>query len=182
MPHYRRANTPGGTFFFTVVTHRRRLLFHKPEIREILRHVVNTVRNKHPFTSDAWVLLPDHMHCIWSLPGGCSNFSLRWSLIKSGFSKRMGHWFHTGEGMNASRVKHRESNIWQRRFWERQIRNENEYSACMDYIHYNPVRHGWVQRVADWPHSTFHRYVRMGVYPEDWGGVVEDEDRWELGE
>ena len=182
MPHYRRAKTPGGTFFFTVVTNRRRLLFHKPESREILRRVVHEVRNNYPFTIDAWVLLPDHMHCIWTLPEGCSNFSLRWSLIKAGFSKRTCHLFHTEDWMNASRVKHRESAIWQRRFWERQIRDEKEYSACMDYIHYNPVRHGWVQRVADWPHSTFHRYVRMGVYPEDWGGVVEDGDRWEWGE
>lgn len=164
MPNYRRAKTPGWTFFFTVVTYRRRLLFHKAEARQLLHEAVEKVRHRHPFTIDAWVLLPEHMHCIWTLPEESADFSIRWNLIKAGFSKRAKSLFHVEAWVNASRRKHRESTMWQRRFWEHQIRDDEEYRVYMDYIHFNPVKHGWVARVVDWPHSTFHRYVRLGVY------------------
>ena len=170
MSNYRRAITPGGTFFFTVVTYRRRHLFEQPENRQILREVVQTVRQRHPFIINAWVLLPEHMHCIWTLPQENSDFSVRWSLIKSGFSRRAKAFCHLEEWMNDSKRKHRETTIWQRRFWEHQIRSDDEYQTYMDYTHFNPVKHGLVQQVVDWPYSTFHRSVKQGLYPENWGG------------
>ncbi|MCP4346921.1 MAG: transposase [Desulfobacterales bacterium] len=136
----------------------------------MLREAVEWVRQRHPFFIDAWVLLPDHMHCIWTLPEQDTDFSKRWSLIKSNFSKRAKAMLHNPEWMNVSKLKHRESTIWQRRFWEHLIRDDEDYRIHMDYIHYNPVRHGLVNRVRDWPYSTFHRYVRKGIYSENWGG------------
>lgn len=138
MANYRRAWVPGGTFFFTVVTYRRRFVFDHPKSRQILYDVVQEVRQRHPFSIDAWVLLPEHLHCIWTLPDESCNFSVRWSLIKSGFSKRARPLLHVQEWMNDSRLKHRESTIWQRRYWEHLIRSDEEYQAYMDYIHYNP--------------------------------------------
>jgi len=181
MPRYRRADTPGGTYFFTVVTYRRREVLTKPESRRILREVITAVKQQHPFNVDAWVLLPDHMHSIWTLPPGDKEFSKRWGMIKAGFSKRAKILLHRDEWMNASKAKRRECTIWQRRFWEHQIRNEDDYRRHMDYLHYNPVKHGLVERVIDWPYSTFHRYVQNGVYAEDWCGVVEL-DAGEIGE
>ncbi|ADW18511.1 hypothetical protein Despr_2370 [Desulfobulbus propionicus DSM 2032] len=169
MPNYRRAITPGGTFFFTVVTYRRRLLFDHPEARRILRQTVREVQSRYPFIIDAWVLLPDHLHCIWTLPPDDADFSLRWNRIKSTFSKQAKSLFHNEQWVSDSQRKHRESTIWQRRFWEHRIRNEDEYRIGTDYIHYNPVKHGWANQVADWPFSTFHRSVRAGIYPVDLG-------------
>jgi putative transposase len=182
MPNYRRVRISGGTFFFTVVTYHRRHIFDRPESRDALREVVHDVRQWHPFTIDAWVLLPEHLHCIWTLPKENSDFSLRWGLIKSGFSKRTSALFHVEQWMNDSKIKHRESTIWQRRFWEHQVRNDAEYRAYMDYIHYNPVKHGHVKSVVDWPYSTFHRYVKSGVYPEHWGGTIVEADGYRFGE
>ena len=182
MPNYRRADTPGGTFFFTAVTYRRRLLFDHPEARHILWETVQEVRGEHPFTIDAWVMLPDHMRCIWTLPLDDADFSLRWNRIKSTLSKRSKSLFHVDEWMNDSRRKHREATIWQRRFREHQIRDEAEYQVYMDYTHYNPVKHGWVHRMADWPFSTFHRYVEAGSYPVDWGGQEQETARNQFGE
>ena len=182
MANYRRARTAGGTFFFTVVTYRRRRLFHKQESRDILREVIQDVRQRHPFIIDSWVLLPEHMHCIWTLPEDSFDFSMRWSLIKSGFSKRAKTLFHVDEWMNDSKQKHRETTIWQRRFWEHQIRDDEEYRAYMDYIHFNPVKHGLVNRVFDWPYSTFHRCVRSGIYPDDWGSGIYEAPEHGVGE
>lgn len=182
MANYRRACEPGGTFFFTVVTCRRGIIFDKPESRRILREIVQEVRQRRPFTNDAWVLLPEHLHCIWTLPKETSDFSARWGLIKSGFSKRTRSLFHVEEWINDSKLKHRESTIWQRRFWEHQIRTEEEYQAYMDYIHYNPVKHGLVRSALDWPYSTFHRYVRLGIYPENWGGEIIEASEHQFGE
>lgn len=169
MPVYRRAKTPGGTYFFTVVTYRRRPIFTKSQSREILRQVIHGVRQSHPFTIDAWVLLPDHFHCLWTLPEGDADYSKRWGLIKSGFSKKAKQLFHHEEWMNQSKQRHRESTIWQRRFWEHHVRDEQDYRNHVDYLHYNPVKHGLVEHVEAWPYSTFHRYVEKGVYPKDWG-------------
>ena len=182
MPNYRRAKAIGGTFFFTVVTYRRRPILDQPASRQALRESVDEVRQKLPFSIDAWVLLPEHLHCIWTLPKETSDFSLRWGLIKSGFSKQVRDIFHIDELMNVSKIKHAESTIWQRRFWEHQIRNEDEYQAYMDYIHYNPVKHGHVDKVVDWPHSTFHRYVKLGIYTEQWGGVKSEANNLQFGE
>ncbi len=170
MPNYRRLHTPGGTDCYTFVTYRRRGILIEPECREILREVINKVRGEHPFAIAAWVLLPDHLHCIWRLPAGDSDYSKRWGLIKAGFSKQARPLLHRNAWMTESKKKHRERTIWQRRFWEHEIRDEVDYRRHVDYLHYNPVKHGLVNRVGDWPYSTFHRHVYEGSYPTDWGG------------
>ena len=170
MSNYRRAQTPGGSYFFTVVTYRRQPLLVDPESRRILRTIIQQVRKEYPFTIDAWVLLPEHMHCMWTLPTGDADYSKRWGLIKAGFSKATQALLKRPEWINRSKAKHRESTIWQRRFWEHQIRDQEDFNRHMDYIHWNHVKHGHVSRVADCPFSTFHRYAAQGVYPPDWTG------------
>ena len=170
MSEYRRARVPGGTYFFTVVTYRRQGFLTAPESREALRDAIADVRKVLPFSVDAWVLLPDHLHCIWTLPEGDQDFSKRWGMIKAGFSKRVKNHLHHESWMTASKRKHRESTLWQRRFWEHVIRDETDYRAHVDYVHFNPVKHGLTKRVCDWPFSTFHRYLERGVYTADWGG------------
>jgi len=169
MPDYRRYRLPGGTYFFTV-----NLLQCYPNdllVRhiDILRSEVRAVREKRPFVIDAWVVLPDHLHCVWTLPQGDDDFTNRWRLIKQGFSKAL----PITERRSAVRMARGERGIWQRRFWEHAIRNETDYAAHIDYCHINPFKHGYVQRVADWPYSTFHRDVERGIYPLDWAGDLE---------
>jgi putative transposase len=169
MSRFRRAAT-GSTFFFTVVSHRRQPILCTEPIRSTLRHATERVRDLHPFAIDAWVLLPDHLHCIWTLPDGDHDFSTRWSQIKHHVSFVCGQ-ACAGGAVSASRRKHRDANVWQRRFWEHQIRDDIDLERHMNYIHFNPVKHGLVASAAEWPYSTFHRYVKAGVYPLDWGGV-----------
>jgi putative transposase len=119
-----------------------------------------------PFGIDAIVILPDHLHCLWTLPPGDADYSVRWARIKQAFSRRI-PW---GERRRASRIAKRERGLWQRRCWEHSIADSDDLKHHVDYIHYNPVKHGHVDSVVDWPHSSFHRYVRMGVYPPDWAG------------
>ncbi|HEY5602579.1 MAG TPA: transposase [Gammaproteobacteria bacterium] len=171
MPQYRRSKIPGTAYFFTVVTHHRQPLLTEPKSRLSLRQTIMEVRFSHPFKVDAWVLLPDHMHCIWTLPENDHDFSKRWGLIKAGFTKKVGRLFYREELASDSRRDHREATIWQRRFWEHQIRDETDYQRHMDYIHFNPVKHGLVKQVKDWPYSTFHKYVANGLYPENWGDI-----------
>jgi len=173
MSNYRRARTYGGTYFFTVVTYKRQQFLTDEPFRSILRDSIETTRNQHPFTINSWVLLPDHLHCIWTLPDNDHNFSKHWGIIKARFSKHAKAFLHNNKWITSSKQKHRESTIWQRRFWEHQIRNEYDYQNHMDYIHYNPVKHKLVDRVADWPYSTFHRYAQQGIYPKDWGGNID---------
>ena len=166
MPDYRRAWHPGGTYFFTLnllQRHDNDLL-----IRHIdgLRTAVRKVRARYPFTIHAWVVLPDHLHCVIELPLGDADFAVRLRLIKIHFSKSI----PPGEQRSSVRVRRGERGIWQRRYWEHLIRDENDYRAHVDYVHINPVKHGLVTRVIDWPHSTFRRLVAEGVYPEDWAG------------
>ncbi len=169
MPNYRRSAVLGATYFFTVVTHRRQPILINPEARTVLRQVIDEVRQQHPFTIDAWVLLPDHMHCFWTLPDSDADYSRRWGMIKAGFTKQVKSLFQHDAWVGRSRQRHREGAIWQRRFWEHQIRDEVDFQRHVDYIHFNPVKHGWVAEVNAWPYSTFHRYVSEGVYPKDWG-------------
>ena len=169
MPDYRRYRLPGGTYFFTV-----NLLQRYPNdllVRhiDILRSEVRAVREKRPFVIDAWVVLPDHLHCVLTLPQADDDFTNRWRLIKQGFSTAL----PITERRSAVRMARGERGIWQRRFWEHAIRNETDYAAHIDYCHINPFKHGYVQRVADWPYSTFHRYVERGIYPLDWAGDLE---------
>jgi putative transposase len=163
MPQYVRAWIPGGTFFFTVALLERRrdlLVRHIDLLRECMRRV----RKTRPFRIEAIVVLPDHLHCIWTLPPGDSDFSTRWRLIKTAFAKDIPH----DERLSARRRKTGERGIWQRRFWEHAIRDDSDFAKHMDYIHFNPVKHGHAKSVVDWPYSSFHRYVREGVYPADW--------------
>jgi putative transposase len=131
------------------------------------RAAFDAVRVNHPFRADAVVVLPDHLHCVMTLPEGDADYATRWSLIKANFSRQV----EKNERITASREKRRERGIWQRRFWEHMIRDQDDFNRHVDYIHWNPVKHGWVSRVSDWPHSSFHDYVRRGIYPPDWGGT-----------
>ncbi len=168
MRNYCRAWVPGGTFFFTVVTRRRQPLFCDPAVRAALRDAIARTRQKHPFTIDAWVLLPDHLHCLWTLPPGDADYATRWAIIKRRTNLACRDTHRRIEWLTSSWQKHRESTLWQRRHWEHQTRDEMDFIRRADYQQRNPVKHGLGQRVADWPHSTFHREVQRGIYRADW--------------
>ncbi|WP_341938376.1 REP-associated tyrosine transposase [Marinimicrobium sp. C2-29] len=159
MPHYRRNYLPGGTYFFTVTLSDRQSDWLVQYI-STLRDAVRRVQQTRPFTIDAWCVLPEHLHAIWTLPAHDADYSNRWREIKKIFSKTV----------VASERLPRQIDIWQQRFWEHTIVDERDYRQHLDYVHFNPVKHGWVNRVQDWPYSTFHRAVREGLYPLDWGG------------
>ncbi len=165
MPQYIRAFVPGGTFFFTVVTLERRLQLLTRHITR-LHQAFAAVRAQKPFVMNAVVIMPDHLHCIWTLPTDDADFSSRWQAIKSRFSRAL----PACEHVSPRRAKKGERGIWQRRFWEHVIRDELDFERHADYIHYNPVKHGHARTVAAWPHSSFHRYVARGLYPLDWAG------------
>jgi putative transposase len=167
MSDYRRVFIPGGTFFFTVVTFNRRPILTSDLSREILKHAWETIQEKHPFQCDAACLLPDHLHCLWTLPENDADYSLRWAAIKALFSK--GYLHAIGDG-SISRKRKGEVSIWQRRYWEHAIRDERDYARHFDYIHYNPVKHGLVKNVSEWKWSSFHKYKAKGFYSGDWGG------------
>jgi putative transposase len=165
MTNYRRYKLEGGVYFFTVnIAERRKTLL--TDRIQVLREAFRQVKENHPFTMDAVVVLPDHLHAIWTLPEGDDDFSLRWRQIKSAFSRAL----EKGEPLSKSRVMKAERGIWQRRFWEHAIRDETDYAMHVDYIHYNPVKHGYVKRVVEWPYSSFHRFVGRGIYPSNWTG------------
>ena len=172
MPRYRR-QFAGSTYFFTVVAYRRRPIFCDPVLRAALREAVRVVRLTRPFVVVAWVLMPDHMHCIWTLPTEDGDYSTRWARIKRDVSSACRDRLHVPRLLTGSGRERSESTIWQRRFWEHQIRDEYDMERHVDYIHFNPVKHGQVGRVCDWPYSTFHRYVREGIYASDWAGGPE---------
>jgi putative transposase len=163
MPNYRRNRVAGACYFFTVNLHDRRSDLLIVEI-EALRRAVGAARARYPFHIDAWVVPPDHMHCLWTLPPGDFDFPTRWQMIKAIFSRSM--W--RPEERRASLVRKRESGIWQRRYWEHTIRDERDYAAHMDYIHFNPVKHGLAANAADWPFSSFVACVSLGMYAADW--------------
>ena len=166
MPQYTRAHAPGGTFFFTVALLERHRTLLTDHI-DLLRAAFSIVRAARPFTLDAIVVLPDHLHCLWTLPPDDADFSTRWRLIKS----RLARGLPVGERRSQRRIAKQERGIWQRRFWEHVIRDERDLRQHVDYIHYNPVKHGHAARPAEWPHSSFHRYVQRGVYTADWGAA-----------
>jgi putative transposase len=168
---YTRARVPGATYFFTLVTAERRPLFRSPEAICAFTDAVAEVRMRHPFELEAEVILPDHLHAMWSLPDGDADFSMRWRLIKSGFTRKITRAGHS-PSRSASRRAKREQGVWQRRFWEHLIGGERDFAAHLDYIHYNPVRHGLVTAPRDWPHSTFAKWVARGTYEPDWGSDV----------
>ena len=166
---YRRAKTRGGTYFFTVVTHNRSPFLCYPGNEELLRQAFQITMQRHPIEIDAFVLLPDHLHCIWTLPEGDHNFSMRWRLIKSYFSRYCDKKY--SGVVSTSRQGKQERAFWQRRFWEHMIRDDIDFRAHVEYIHFNPVKHGLVAAPKDWEHSSFHRYVKAGLYDEMWGMV-----------
>jgi REP-associated tyrosine transposase len=168
MPNYRRVFIPGGTWFFTVNLLQRNnndLLFREIDL---LRETVKKVRERHPFRIDAWVVLPEHLHCVWTLPPGDADFSMRWRLIKSGFSRAL----PKTERLSKVRKATGERGIWQRHYWEYLIRDNADYEHHVDYVHVYPLKHNDVKYVADWPYSIFHHFVAKGIYPPDWCGVV----------
>jgi putative transposase len=167
MSRYRRALIPGGTFFFTVTLADRSSSVLVQQI-DLLRDAYKAVQQRHPFETVAICILPEHLHAIWTLPEGDSNFPGRWSVIKSTFSKALSG----SELRSPSNIRKREKTIWQRRYWEHVIRNDTDLERHIDYIHFNPVKHTLVTRVCDWPHSSFHRFVARGMLPIDWGGDV----------
>lgn len=167
MPNYRRAFIPGGCWFFTVNVLEREGSLLVDHIHT-LRDAVARTRRKYPFDIDAFVVLPDHMHAIWTLPPDDADFSTRWRLIKAAFAKSL----PKQERQSAARKARNERGIWQRRFWEHMIRNETDYARHVDYCYINPVKHGLVTRVRDWPHSSFHRDVERGIFPLDWADDV----------
>ena len=182
MTWYRRARVAGGTYFFTLVTYRRRRFLTDAGPRAWLRAAIEATRADYPFLIDAWVLLPDHLHCLWTLPEEDADYSARWALIKRRFTQRAGNALHRDDWMSASKRKYREGTVWQRRFYEHVIRDERDLNAHMDYIHYNPVKHGLVARVADWPYSTFHRWVAEGRYTAAWAQAPAELRGTEMGE
>ena len=171
MPDYRRAWHPGGTYFFTVNLLQRQGNDLLTRYIELLRAVVKSVRQRHPFKIHGWVGLPEHLHCVIELPPDDTNHATRWRLIKMEFSKALPR----TERLSAVRTRREERGIWQRRYWEHLIRGERDYRAHMDYVHINPVKHGLVGRVADWPYSTFHNMVAEGMYPVNWAGGNDSE-------
>ena len=168
MPQYERSFQPGGTFFFTVVTNFRKPLFKSPAARRLLGDVLRSVKVVKPFENIAMVLLPDHLHCLWRLPENDSDYSMRWKMIKGRFTKA---WLAGGgkeTGRSHVRIRRAERGVWQRRFWEHTVRDEEELGRILDYIHYNPVKHGHVRCPHDWPFSSFVECVQKGWYQEDW--------------
>ncbi len=177
MTNYRRNFVVGGSFFFTVnlADRRSRLL---TENIELLRGAFRYARSRHPFKIEAIVILPDHLHSVWTLPECDADFSLRWRLVKSTFSRGL----PLGERVSASRASKGERGIWQRRYWEHTIRDGGDFARHVDYIHFNPVEHGYAKHVQDWPYSSFRRMVRLGFYPAEWAGSLINADTADFGE
>ncbi|MBC7750716.1 MAG: transposase [Candidatus Saccharibacteria bacterium] len=169
---YRRSFAQGATYFFTVNLAERD---HDLLIRHIeaLRISFRKVRQTHPFEIIAMVVLPEHLHCIWQMPEHDMNYPLRWALIKANFSRQIPR----GERISDSRKDKRERGIWQRRYWEHQIKDDLDLKRHVDYIHINPLKHGYVTRVRDWPYSSFHRSVKDGLMTLDWAGEIELSDQ-----
>jgi len=173
MPNYRRMRVPGGTYFFTVNLADRSSHLLVSHIAA-LRTAVAATKTKSPFHIDAWAVLPNHMHCLWTLPPDDADFAARWRAIKKAFSKSV----EPVEHRSPVRQQRHERGIWQRRFWEHAVRDERDYAVHMDYIHFNPVKHGFARTAAEWPFSSFRRCVARGFYPEDWIGPDPKGDNW----
>nr|WP_315776503.1 transposase [Bradyrhizobium sp. SZCCHNR1053] len=168
MPNYRRASIKGGLFFFTVVLKDRTSHLLVEQI-DRFRSCYRVAQERRPFETIAICVLPDHLHVVWALPDDDADYPIRWALIKSGFSRGLKSQKHS-RSLSAKREK----GIWQRRYWEHAIRDDADLARHIDYIHFNPVKHGHVSRVADWPHSSFHRFVERGWLAADWGGDVKE--------
>ncbi|KAF1716843.1 transposase [Pseudoxanthomonas yeongjuensis] len=169
MRTYVRARVTGGTYFFTVnlaERHGNTLLVDRIDV---LKRALQQTRQDHPFAMPGFVVLPEHLHCLWRMPTGDDDFPMRWRLIKSRFSRSLS----AGERRTHSRANKNERGIWQRRYWEHLVRDDADFQRCLDYIHYNPVKHGRAVHAMDWPHSSFLHWVERGVYPPDWATPVD---------
>lgn len=171
MPNYRRAAVAGGSYFFTLVSLHRRPILTEPDIRAALREAITQVRLIQPFRIDGWVLLPDHMHAIWTLPDGDADFANRWRLIKGQVTQVCGLGYLEPSLLTTRRKAKGCGTLRQHRYWEHLIRDDRDFQRHLDYLHWNPVKHGLVPCVSAWPWSSFHRYVAQGDYPADWGGT-----------
>jgi putative transposase len=167
MVNYRRSHVAGGTFFFTVnLLDRQKTLL--VEHIDLLRRIVIDVRVKLPFVIDAMVVLPDHWHAVWTLPSDDFNYAERLRLIKARFTTQL-----LKAGVNVAKDSRGEYKLWQKRYWEHTIRDDQDFEAHVNYVHINPVKHGYVARAIDWPHSTIHRYIKNGILPKDWACAPE---------
>lgn len=177
--NYRRVFLPGASYFFTLTLQDRRSNLLICKIKE-LRIAFQRVMKTSPFTIDGIVVLPEHMHMTLTLPPDDTSYSQRISFIKSAFSRQI----EPMECINSSRRTKRERGIWQRRFWEHLIRDEQDYEKHLDYIHYNPVKHGHVKSPSEWPHSSIHRYVNSGILPANWAssGLTGQDSKLQFGE
>lgn len=171
MVAYRRNRQEGASYFFTVTLKNRQASLLTDNI-DILRRCFKRCKNHHPFHIDAIVILPEHLHTIWTLPVSNDDYPKRWRLIKAAFTREL-----QKEHLISNKNKHGEHAIWQRRYWEHTLRNEKDFNQHIDYIHYNPVKHCLVEKVSDWPYSSFHRYVDAGILPNDWGGAQATDER-----
>ena len=169
MPNYRRPKIAGGTYFVTQVTHQRSPWLCRADARDALRTAIAQVRRKRPFQIEAFVLLPDHFHCVLTLPEGDSDLSTRLRLVKTYVTRHYGAILDLDNTRSASRKKRKERNLWQRRFWDHLIRDERDLAQHCDYIHYNPVRHQLCRTPAEWPFSSVQRFMAQGLYPPNWG-------------
>jgi putative transposase len=174
---YRRDPTPGATYFFTLVIQGRRPLFADADNVARLRAAFARVKAARPFVIEAIVVLPDYLHCLWTLPAGDADFASRWNQIKGGFTRAL-----PADRKPRRPDERRERAVWQRRYWEHRIRDETDFARHCDYIHWNPVKHGLVGRPGDWPHSSFARFVTAGIYPADWGGIDGSDVDFDAGE
>lgn len=174
MADYRRCYVPGGSFFFTVVTDRRAPILANDGARDRLRAAFRDCLKRWPFQVDALVILPEHLHAIWTLPADDADYSKRWGAIKKHFTQS---WLAAGgieQPCTESRARYRRRGVWQRRFWEHALRDECDYARHFDYLHFNPVKHGLVDSPLAWPYSSFHQWVKRGVYDREWGCVASE--------
>ena len=183
MPNYRRVIIEGGIYFFTLTTNNRQKIFLSSSARDIFLEAVNHVMNFHPFSTEAYCILPDHIHLLWRMPEEDANYSTRISEIKKRFSKEFCAKYPSIVKRNEFQVNRGESGVWQRRFWEHYIRDETDLNNHINYIHFNPVKHGIVRQVRDWPSSSFFNYARSGHYQIDWGeGYQVAQEKCHFGE
>ncbi len=183
MPEYRRIKQEGGIYFFTLVTYKRQRLFDSSNVRTLLLTTIEDVKDYHPFEMIAYCVLPDHIHLIWQMPENDADYSMRIRLIKRRFSKRFIPLFGERVERSESQIKRREVPIWQRRFWEHLINDEDDLERHIEYIHFNPVKHGLVQQAANWDCSSFNEFVEKGIYDRNWGeGYKVEERNYSFGE
>lgn len=174
MRTYIRSDTPGASYFFTLTLEDRGARYLVDHVA-VLRSCVAQVKERHPFDIEAMVVLPEHLHALWRLPVDDADFSTRWMLVKQAFTRKLVETGVLPPEASAPRGRRGERTVWQKRFWEYQVQDDADFARHVDYIHFNPVKHGWVLRARDWPYSSLHRFVREGKLPEDWGiaGAIE---------